>query len=579
MILTAHRHGRTPSARAGLAAHLAATAGGQTVRLVRVRGSVATDLPGVVADFARLRALSRTARTAVLHVSVNPGRPWGDDRRDAAVATILSFLGAERHAHALVEHADKPRARGGCGNVHYHVVVAHVGPDGRALNSRLLYARLEAARALIEVRFEEQLTPSRRTDLVAELLRASGHEDIAASVEAIRPPPDALPRSGLTAATRGRLARAGLSAPILRARVLAAYASGDDRAAVAAELAEADMALEAGEKPGIWIVRAGGLLIGALDRLVARPRDEVAAFMAKPAAAPERGPVSKSEAEPPSEPMVPTDQILEPCLPASPPRDVGAAASPKLRPQAPALEGAGTYDPADRALRHAYRIWLAHIEGDAQKRQAELDEVRRGPDPPPSRRRERRAIDIRCDEASAAVSDAEKALQDAEIDQARRVPGFRRRLRDAVVRLWGRSTPAPPEIVEARTNLAAARARRDDTLRIRSEFKHAVAAEQKAYADAVKRDASARELAERRLETDLARLRDWRYVLECNPRLVLGGAEAIEAAVTELRRLRVDGPRAQASVIPGDTLFALDTEQLESSWDDSNAASSPPRPP
>ncbi len=182
----------------------------------------------------------------------------------------------------LVEHADKPRARGEAAAHHFHLLVANVGPHGRALHTAFLHARLEAVRATLEVDGGEQLTPSRRTDAVARRLRWAGRADVAAAVEAIEPAPGALPRAGLTAATRGRLARAGLSAPALRASAIEAYARSDGRAALTAALAEAGLTLEAGERNEVWVVRAGAHLVGALDRLVARPRAEVAAFFRPP---------------------------------------------------------------------------------------------------------------------------------------------------------------------------------------------------------------------------------------------------------------------------------------------------------
>ncbi|MBY0298522.1 MAG: hypothetical protein K2X71_21195 [Methylobacterium sp.] len=170
MIINCHLHGRTASATTRLVAHLLSTEGGQSVRLVRVRGSLGRTLAAALADFTRLRDGSR-AEVALLHLPLSPARPWSREQWDEAVARILRALGAERHGHVVVEHAGKPRARGESGDTHRHLVVAHVGPHGRALNTSHLYACLEAVRATCEFDFEERLTASRRTDAVARRLR------------------------------------------------------------------------------------------------------------------------------------------------------------------------------------------------------------------------------------------------------------------------------------------------------------------------------------------------------------------------------------------------------------------------
>ena len=65
-------------------------------------------------DFERIRDGSEAA-VALQHLTINPGRPWTAAERDDAVSEILRTLGAAGHAHVLIAHRNKPRARGRAG--------------------------------------------------------------------------------------------------------------------------------------------------------------------------------------------------------------------------------------------------------------------------------------------------------------------------------------------------------------------------------------------------------------------------------------------------------------------------------
>ena len=75
------------------------------------------------------------ATVAFHHISFSPAQPITAEQRDQAVQRLLAGLNAEDRAHVVWGHSGKAR-RGKDVDTHYHVVVAHVGPDGKALDDR-----------------------------------------------------------------------------------------------------------------------------------------------------------------------------------------------------------------------------------------------------------------------------------------------------------------------------------------------------------------------------------------------------------------------------------------------------------
>ncbi|TXM87547.1 hypothetical protein FV219_25815, partial [Methylobacterium sp. WL122] len=183
MIFTIQAHGRTRGDTKALVAHLEKTEAGQVVEVIRIAGSPAGDMGGAFADFERIRDGSR-ATIALQHLTLNPGQPWTAAQRDRTVARILKALGGEAHGFVLVAHRNKPRSCGTAGDEHFHLVIAHVGPDLRALRLSCSYAELEAVRASLEVEFNEPLTPTRRSAAIAVRLRRDGRDAVAEQVEA-----------------------------------------------------------------------------------------------------------------------------------------------------------------------------------------------------------------------------------------------------------------------------------------------------------------------------------------------------------------------------------------------------------
>lgn len=274
MIVTTTRHGRSARDARYLLSHLSQK-DGQISRVVTIAAPVFSEVDALTYMQA-LREGSR-ADVAFHHLSLSPSAPLTDAQREEAVARILSAMGAEDHAHVVWEHSGKLR-RGGDIDTHYHIVLAHVGPDGRALDDGRSYVRLEAAARSLEADFGHALVASRRTEAVATELERAGRADVATQIRTRQPPEP--PRSAMSSRQRARADRAGMSLPDVREAVRRAWMSSDGTDAFRAALAEQGLGISAGDKTGVWIVTdREGRTLGALDRLVREKRRAVAARM------------------------------------------------------------------------------------------------------------------------------------------------------------------------------------------------------------------------------------------------------------------------------------------------------------
>jgi hypothetical protein len=512
VITTIKAHGRTRRDTAALVAHLEKTESGQVVDIIRIAGSPASDMAGAFADFERIRDGSR-ATIAFQHLPLSPGRPWTAAERDTAVDRILAALGAEHHGYVLVAHRNKPRARGEAGDEHFHLVIAHVGPGLRALDLSYSYAELEAVRASLEIDFDEPLTPSRRSAAIAARLRRDGREAVAERVEAAAPAQSELPRSGLTSRIHARLERLGIAAPLVRARVISAY--GLDGAGFEAALSEAGLSCTPGDQvAGAWVVRQGDVLVGALDRLVARPRAVVAARMRSlvtgvgETADPRLAPVEAAQRE--------GDRDGEP-IPEPVVRIVDGMADSGM-PQPPRLD-----TPSPLALWQARLKQRLALEQEALKRAQQRSSV------PTSRwhkeeeaRAERRTA--RTERARAAA-----LVQDLEASQA--PPGI-------LTRWFGaKKRPDPnPELDAARAILAHASEREANAETKLESLPDLVAHEAADYARRMRIEDEASKTAERDAENQIAFFEDALIVLDYEPWRAAIGIEAIRDGVRRLRR-------------------------------------------
>lgn len=273
MIVTTRRHGRTRRDIKNLIAHLNKQVD-QTSRVVAIGNVPLANADDAIRYMATMRDASR-ATVSCHHVSISPRNRLTDAQRDDAIRRILVAMDAEDHAFVVWQHSGKPRADAEVADDHYHVVVSHIGPDGKALSDRRSFVRMEAAARTLEADFGEAITHSRKTKAVMAELRRIGRDDVADILVA----PVILPTSAMSSATRARAEREGLDLPKAQAAVRAAWTGSDGMAAFRGALRDEGLELVPGKRPGVFVVMKSGVAVGALDRIVRERRAVIAARM------------------------------------------------------------------------------------------------------------------------------------------------------------------------------------------------------------------------------------------------------------------------------------------------------------
>lgn len=272
MIITTTRHGRTARDTRHLLAHLRKGVH-QVSRVVAIGNVALSDADAVMAYMEAMRDGSR-ADVAYHHITISPSIRLTDIQRDEAVRRILHALDADDHAYVLWEHAEK-RRHGSDVDQHFHLVLGHIGPDGKALRDSHSFRNLEAAARSLEVDFGERITASRRTAAVAARLVEMGREEVAQRL----PQPAEPPRSSMTSTSRAAADRQGVDLPAAQDAVRAAWAASDSPLSFSHALAEIGLSVAPGRKEGVFVVTAGTVEIGALDRIVKVKRRDVAERM------------------------------------------------------------------------------------------------------------------------------------------------------------------------------------------------------------------------------------------------------------------------------------------------------------
>jgi hypothetical protein len=266
------RHGRTHRDSRALAAHLLREPDAR----VEMLDCAAEDLPGALRTMEIMRDGSK-ADAAFLHIHLSPARAMTDEELRRAAEIVRGHLGAEDHPAALVVH-EKPR-RGGEGGRHAHLVLGRVGPEGDVLPSGFEKVRLETAVRIAEFELGEAPTLGRHHASAVRWLREHDRADVADWLEAAHGPKPDRPTSAASPDRRQGLARQGLELADVRERVAAAWAASDSPQAFRHALREQGIGVSPGRKPGLWIVAAGDVEVGSLDRIIRRPRREVTARM------------------------------------------------------------------------------------------------------------------------------------------------------------------------------------------------------------------------------------------------------------------------------------------------------------
>ena len=267
-------HGRSQRALHDLQEHLLKP--GQIVTVDRVVGLCANDLSGALDEMAFVR-IGTKCEISLQHIALSPRQQLTTEQVDQMVDVTLAAFDAARHGHVLVVHADKPRAMEGGADTHYHLLLCQVGPSGRGLDTSHSYARLEASMRILEFDWKEDITPSRHKRQVCTILKKRGRPDVAAAVQASAP--TSPPRSAMSSRGRARAERVGVDLPDLVVRLRAVCAIRPEPAAFISWCDANGLAVRRGSEPNVYVIAKDGIPLGALDRMLRRPRDQVAEWL------------------------------------------------------------------------------------------------------------------------------------------------------------------------------------------------------------------------------------------------------------------------------------------------------------
>lgn len=261
MIGGIHSHGRTKKDTRYLIAHLLKD---KDVRIEFIN-SAASGLPEILRDMEISRDSTR-ADAAFMHMYLSPARHMTDVELRRAAKVVVSHLGGTEHQAALVYHG-KDR-RGGDGDRHLHIVLGRVGPEGEMLPHGFDVIKMETAVRIAEYELGEQPTLGRHHASAVQWLQKNGREDVASRlIEAFGEDPEK-PKSMASPGKRKELERLGINTSVARDQVQAAWTLSDSPKSFAAALAEVGLTAEPGRKDGVWIVKAGEVEIGSLDRII-----------------------------------------------------------------------------------------------------------------------------------------------------------------------------------------------------------------------------------------------------------------------------------------------------------------------
>lgn len=268
-------HGRTGQDGRNLVGHVI---GKEPSARVEIMNSLGADLPDVIREMEIMRDGTR-AESAYLHIVLSPGSALDDDGIRKAAQIVMKHFDAEDHPAALVFH-DKER-RGGQGDRHAHLVLGRVGPDGKPLVSGFEKIRLETAIRICEFELGEAPVLGEHFASSVRWLRKNDRVEIADWLESVHGADPDRPRSAASPSKRQALERQGLDLSAARESVKAAWSAADGVAAFHAAMSENGLSAVPGDKPGVWIVRAGDVEVGALDRILGEKRKAVAERMQK----------------------------------------------------------------------------------------------------------------------------------------------------------------------------------------------------------------------------------------------------------------------------------------------------------
>jgi hypothetical protein len=268
MIFSAVRHGRTRRDVIALERHLSRQRG-QVSTVLAIGGAAVSSATDALRFMEALRDGSR-AEVSMHHIAISPSIPLGLGQVMEVVRRVIRAYRARLSPWVLWEHR-KHRVPEGGPETHYHLVLGHVGIDGRAVDDWRSHRRLEAVARSLEWDLGEMLTPCRRPEAVAAELIRMERPEVAQAVREVGGV-FGLPRSAMSSRGRARADRHGISLPVVKRLVRQAWEEARSREAFLAALEGHGLRTAPGTRPGVYVVQQGEVVLGALDRLVGQRR-------------------------------------------------------------------------------------------------------------------------------------------------------------------------------------------------------------------------------------------------------------------------------------------------------------------
>jgi len=277
MIMTYSKHGRSKQDCNNLIEHLL-NPENESIEILAIGNSMATDLPGVIQDMEILRD-GCGALAAFHHMSISPSIDYTREQlMHAAQALCEEFDGVGgTRPWILIAHT-KPRVSG-VGNLHGHLVLGH--SDGKkCLKDRLSLIRTEVVARAVEHANHENPVKSRHAKVVDKLLRQRGKENVADWLITTFGNDQEPPKSSYGSKSRQAAKRKGAQLPKAKCAVCDAFVNAGNLLEFKTRLAALGFQIERGTKKNVWmIVDGSGNSIGALDRLLKLKRHVASAMM------------------------------------------------------------------------------------------------------------------------------------------------------------------------------------------------------------------------------------------------------------------------------------------------------------
>lgn len=250
---------RSASGAGALAQHL--LAGDDNEEIVVVRGTVG-DLNDAVDDARRFGRVY-----ALRHFVIAPAIAMTPEQFAHAARALGGEFGFDPDLAVIIEHK-KARVVHGAADRHWHVVVAETNAaTGRVLSSRFDHARHEKIARVLELTFAHPIVRGAHDKAVLAALRAEGKCDLADRLRDVLAQ-DSRPVAAFTTDLHQAAKRGGIDLAIVREAIRTACADLPNAKVLGRRLTEHGLAIEPGEKVGIWVLRGPeGQFLGAAHRL------------------------------------------------------------------------------------------------------------------------------------------------------------------------------------------------------------------------------------------------------------------------------------------------------------------------